>query len=119
MRGLAREFDIEKVPYSAKEKELIIMTELGYDEIATATSFVDYLCEKYGFSRSSIWYNLKRLKEKDVLDFAQKGETKPISLTRKGVGKLRNCVANHTLANRIPAQQIVHNQFVANASSIY
>jgi DNA-binding HxlR family transcriptional regulator len=70
------------------------MTEIGYDEIETATSFVEYLYEKYGFSKSCIWYNLKKLKKLNIVDFSEKAEIepahKPLSLTRKGVSLLRN-----------------------------
>lgn len=71
-------------------KDEIILAEIGYDHITTATSFVEYLFEKYGFSKSSVWYNLKKLKKDTVLDFAEKGdEGKPLYLTRKGVEILR------------------------------
>ncbi len=75
----------------ANDKKVLILTEIGYDQIATATSFVEYLYEKYGFSRSSVWYNLKALKGTGVLDFAEKGgENKPLSLTKNGVALLRS-----------------------------
>ncbi len=71
-------------------KDEIILAEIGYDHITTATSFVEYLYEKYGFSKSSVWYNLKKLKKSAVVDFAEKGdEGKPLCLTRKGVEILR------------------------------
>ena len=71
-------------------KDEVILAEIGYDHITTATSFVEYLYEKYGFSKSSVWYNLKKMKKGAVLDFAEKGEEgKPLYLTRKGVEILR------------------------------
>ncbi|MDE1804926.1 MAG: hypothetical protein KGH59_04060 [Candidatus Micrarchaeota archaeon] len=73
-------------------KEQVIIAEIGFDHITTATSFVEYLYEKYGFSRSCVWYNLKKLKKKGVLDFAEKCESeayKPLYLTKEGVSTLR------------------------------
>ncbi len=72
------------------DKKMLIITEIGYDEIATATSFVEYIYEKYGFSRSSVWYNLKNMKEDGLLEFAEKDDKgKPLSLTKNGVVLLR------------------------------
>jgi len=72
----------EDVP---KPEWLSIIFEIGFDEIGTATSFVEYFCDVYGESRSSVWYRLKRLKEMGLLSFAEKGEEpKPLALTPKG-----------------------------------
>lgn len=71
-----------------------ILTEIGLDEIETATSFVDYMHECYGESKSSVWYRLKRMKEMGLLEFMEKGEEPhPLSLTRKGVETLRSSAA--------------------------
>ena len=67
-------------------REQLILAEVGMDRIDSASSFVDYLCESYGFSKSSVWYNLKSLKKKGVLDFATKDEQgKPLALTEEGL----------------------------------
>lgn len=72
-------------------KEIAILHEIGFSEAPTATSFVAYLCEKYGLSKSGIWYCLKKLKSEDVLEFTEKGEEfKPLRLTQKGVGLFRS-----------------------------
>ena len=69
-------------------REQLILVEVGMDSIDSASSFVDYMCESYGFSKSSVWYNLKSLKRKGVLDFASKDEPgKPLSLTSAGMGQ--------------------------------
>ncbi len=70
-------------------REQLILVEIGRDRIDTASSFVDYIEENYGLSKSSVWYCLKRLKELEVLGFASKEEQgKPLALTRQGLGEL-------------------------------
>ena len=65
------------------------MLEIGYDSIDTASSFVDYVSEEYGFSKSSVWYNLKRLKDFGLVEFANREEIgKPLCLTRVGRSQL-------------------------------
>lgn len=72
------------------EKELVLLSEIGLDQIPTATSFVDYIAGKYGKSQSGMWYTLKKLKKEGLLDFTEKGEEyKPLSLTSRGVAMLR------------------------------
>ncbi|MDE1857401.1 MAG: hypothetical protein KGH98_04995 [Candidatus Micrarchaeota archaeon] len=71
------------------KREQLIVLEIGSDRIDTASGFVNYMEESYGFSKSSVWYNLNRLKEKKVLDFASKerhGE--PLALTKAGMSSL-------------------------------
>ncbi|MGC8629007.1 MAG: hypothetical protein ACP5T4_02240 [Candidatus Micrarchaeia archaeon] len=69
----------------AREEWLSIIFEIGFDEIGSATSFVEYFCERYGESKSTIWYRLKRLKERHIVDFSERGEEpKPLSLTLVG-----------------------------------
>ena len=66
------------------------LAEIGLDEIETATSFVDYMNERYGESKSSVWYRLKRMKELGFVEFMEKGEeARPLSLTRKGIELVR------------------------------
>ena len=71
------------------QREQLILLEIGRDEIDSASAFVEYLGGEYGFSKSSIWYNLNRLKEKGLLDFASKDSVgKPLMLTPLGLEEL-------------------------------
>ena len=64
------------------------MIEIGFDKIDSASSFVEYISESYGFSKSSIWYNLNRLREKGLLDFATRDEVgKALELTDAGTSE--------------------------------
>ncbi len=77
-----------KVSRLTKREQLVIL-EIGDDMIDSASAFVSYMSESYGFSKSSVWYNLNRLKEKSVVDFATKEELgKGLSLTRQGSHEL-------------------------------
>ena len=72
------------------EKELLLLSEIGLDQIPTATLFVEFVSERYGLSASGIWYTLKKLKKCGMLDFMEKGEGyKPLSLTSVGKSILR------------------------------
>lgn len=67
------------------DKERLLMAEIGLDQIPSATSFVEYVSESYGLSASGVWYTLKKLKQKRVVDFTEKGEGyKPLALTEVG-----------------------------------
>ncbi len=78
---------------SALSKEGIILSEIGLDEMFSATPFVDYIHEKYGFSKSGVWYNLKKLKKKGLLEFTEKGEEqRPLCLTKEGLDSLRSTI---------------------------
>ena len=82
----------EAKPIRLSEKEMVILSEIGLDDIPTATSFVEYVAEAYGISASGVWYTLKKLKEKRVVDFTEKGrgeEGKPLSLTAYGKEVIR------------------------------
>ena len=71
------------------KREQLLMLEIGADSIDTASGFVNYVSEEYGFSKSSIWYNLNRLKEQSLVEFASKDEIgKPLTLTKAGRGAL-------------------------------
>lgn len=66
-------------------REQLLMLEIGCDSMDSASSFVDYVNEEYGFSKSSVWYNLKRLKDFGLVEFANREEIgKPLCLTRVG-----------------------------------
>ena len=66
-----------------------MILEIDNDAIDSASSFVDYISDEYGISKSSVWYNLNCLKEKGVVDFADRQhQGKPLMLTRKGSEQL-------------------------------
>ena len=70
-------------------REQLIILEIGRDSIDTASSFVDYMQEAYGFSKSSGWYCLNRLKKTGIAEFANRVDIgKPLHLTRHGIMKL-------------------------------
>ena len=80
---------IDKQKLSRREQ--LLMLEIGADRIDTASSFVNYVNEEYGFSKSSVWYNLNRLKEQGLVEFANKDEIgKPLNLTRVGRDQLHD-----------------------------
>jgi biotin operon repressor len=54
------------------QREQLIVLEIDHDAIDSASSFVDYISDEYGISKSSVWYNLNCLKEEGVIDFADK-----------------------------------------------
>jgi len=71
------------------QREQLFLVEIGKDAIDSASAFVEYISSEYGFSKSSIWYNLNRLKEKGLLDFASKDDIgKPLMLTQEGLVEL-------------------------------
>lgn len=70
-------------------REQLIMLEIGNDRIDSASSFVDYMNENYGFSKSSMWYCLNRMREHGIAQFANKGEQgMPLYLTDSGLSEL-------------------------------
>jgi DNA-binding MarR family transcriptional regulator len=85
------------------EKELILLSEIGLDDIPTATSFVEYIADKYAISASGVWYTLKKLKEKRVVDFTERvrgEEYKPLSLTAYGRGIIRRKISEFNFGTR-------------------
>ena|SRR5208283_2220419 len=71
-------------------REQLVLIEIGLDSVSTASSFVEYMSDSYCISKSSIWYTLKRLKERGFLDFATKDERgKSLELTKSGRGSLQ------------------------------
>ena len=103
MRAIYREYIKNPIKSLVKtRKEQIIIAEIGFDHITTATSFVEYVFEKYGFSRSCVWYNLKKLKKKGVVDFSEKCEAeayKPLYLTKEGVSTLRAILSQNVASS--------------------
>jgi DNA-binding PadR family transcriptional regulator len=73
------------------KREQLLVLEIGGDSIDSASAFVDYIATCYGYSKSSVWYNLNRLKELKLVDFATKDEQgKSLTLTRDGMRELQN-----------------------------
>ncbi len=80
---------VELKRFKLSRREQLILLEIGKDRIDTASSFVDYMQENYGFSKSSMWYCLNRMKEFGVAEFANKAEHgKPLCLTKIGLSEL-------------------------------
>ena len=73
------------------DKELALISDIGLREIPTATDFVRSTAKKYCVSSSGVWYILKRLKGKRVVDFTERegGPRKPLSLTEYGKNIIR------------------------------
>ncbi len=70
-------------------REQLLVLEIGKDRIDTASSFVDYINGAYGFSKSSAWYCLNKLKEQGLVEFANREELgKPLLLTKEGALEL-------------------------------
>ncbi len=89
MQGVTRYYDALDA-FRISDKAATLIMEIGFDEIATATSFIDYVCAKYGVSKSGAWYCLKKLKKAGIVEFTEKGEQyRPLSLTAKGVELFR------------------------------
>ncbi|MCL4371800.1 hypothetical protein M1373_00565 [Candidatus Marsarchaeota archaeon] len=67
------------------QREQLIIVEIGADKIDSASSFVIYMSEAYGISKSSVWYALNRLKERRLVDFASKDDPgRQLALTEQG-----------------------------------
>ena len=77
-----------KVELLSQREQLIILV-VDRDAIDSASSFVDYISDEYGISKSSVWYNLNCLKEKGQISFADKlHQGEPLVLTYKGLAQL-------------------------------
>ncbi len=110
----------DKLPRLTRREQLVVL-EIGGDVIDSASAFVAYMSEIYGFSKSSVWYNLNRLKEKGVVDFATKEEPgKSLILTGAGEKRLsalaRAGVKLDDLEEHAPNfAQVTHSHIVFNA----
>ncbi len=81
-RALAKEVALGK-------REQLLVVEIDHDVIDSASAFVDYISNEYGISKSSVWYNLNCLKEKGIVDFADREHPGgPLTLTKRGVEQL-------------------------------
>jgi DNA-binding PadR family transcriptional regulator len=90
-----------------------MLLEIGSDVIDTASSFVNYMSEAYGFSKSSVWYVLNRLKEKGVVDFASKDEIgKGMALTKAGLDRLRTIEPlRNNIMDRFSERSIIREEY--------
>ena len=65
------------------KKEKIILKEIAKNNFKfSATKFVSLICENYGFSKTCVWYNLRKLRNSGFLDFGN--SSKKLCLTKLG-----------------------------------
>jgi Mn-dependent DtxR family transcriptional regulator len=70
-------------------REQLVIIEIEQDMIDTASGFVDYICQSYGISKSSVWYILNRLKGRGLVEFADREHIgEPLRLTKDGIQAL-------------------------------
>jgi len=74
-------------------RELLVLAEIGDDAIDSASSFVSYMSESYGFSKSSVWYNLNKLRELGLVEFEPHKE---LRLTANGIMRHNSLGSNKT-----------------------
>ncbi len=99
MRTIYLEYEKRLERVIRNKKAQIIISEIGYEHMMSATGFVIYMHEKYGISESTLWYTLKRLKKEGLLEFGTRGEGKPLELTRAGIEVLRSMIAMRVRAS--------------------
>lgn len=93
MQALTRYIGNQEV--SVSEKELLLVHEIGLNEVPTATDFVIHMAHKYEMSETGVWYTLKKLKKGGIVDFTERGEEqRPLSLTGLGMRLLRGGPVN-------------------------
>jgi predicted transcriptional regulator len=57
------------------KKEKLILHEIGKNnDNQSITNFVSLICEKYGFSKTCVWYNLRKMKDSGLIVFGNSGE---------------------------------------------
>ena len=101
---------LEKGLLKLSEREQLVISEMGSDSIDSASSFVSYMSESYGISKSSVWYLLNRLKEKELLDFASRDEMgKPLMLTSLGRKVLGSMGSGKELLMRYENVSVMYN----------
>lgn len=66
-------YSLDFEEHRLSEKEVLLLAEIGLNEIPTATDFVEFASEQYRMSQSGIWYTLKKLKKVGMLDFMERG----------------------------------------------
>jgi len=105
--------------FRLSDKAATLIMEIGLGEIATATSFIEYVCAKYGVSKSGAWYCLKKLKKAGLIEFTEKGEGyRPLSLTSRGVELFRGLRSVTARVGSEARQQIQEAHETAAVSAI-
>jgi len=118
MQGVTRYNDALDA-FRLSDKAATLIVEIGFDEVATATSFIDYVCAKYGVSKSGAWYCLKKLKKAGLIEFTEKGEDyKPLSLTPRGVELFRQFRSITVRAGGEVRQQVAEPRAAAVSVSV-
>ena len=106
---------LEQIKLKLTKREQLVVLEIDTDAIDTASSFVDYMNEMYGLSKSSIWYVLKALKEHGIVEFADKLHSgDPLKLTRLGQEHLR-----YLAHSKNEIMQMFERQSNANNAMVY
>ena len=117
MQGVTRYNDALGA-FRLSDKAITLIMEIGFDEIATATSFIDYVSEKYGVSKSGLWYCLKKLKSAGLVEFTEKGGSyAPLGLTLKGAELFRRLRSITARVESEAGQEVVKAR--AGAVSVY
>jgi predicted transcriptional regulator len=63
------------VSHRLSDKEKLILEEISNNNgNQCITSFVSLICEKYGFSKTCVWYNLRKMKESGLIVFGNSAE---------------------------------------------
>lgn len=63
------------VNHRLSEKEKLILNEISKNnDNSCITGFVSLLCEKYGFSKTCVWYNLRKMKDSGLIVFGNSNE---------------------------------------------
>jgi len=52
-----------------KKQKFLLLEAYKLDRKTTVTRFVNYVCKQHGFSKTTTWYNLKKLKSLGLVDF--------------------------------------------------
>lgn len=56
------------VNHRLNKKEKLILKEISKNN-GNATKFVSFISKKYGFSKTSVWYNLRKMKDSGLIVF--------------------------------------------------
>jgi predicted transcriptional regulator len=63
------------VNHRLSQKEKLILEEISKNNgNHCITSFVSLVCEKYGFSKTCVWYNLRKMKDSGLIVFGNSSE---------------------------------------------
>jgi len=62
------------VSHRLNKKEKLILREMRNNGNHCITKFVSFMCNKYGFSKTCIWYNLRKMREDGLIIFGDSKE---------------------------------------------